>query len=105
MICHCGKELFRAPVLMDDSPVLVHESGHIFHGGHCFETNLTLDEIETLALVCSFLSLHPSDVQLQAERYFDGKEFRAEDVQRILERMKQIGHRTRRLQTHADEGE
>lgn len=89
MICQCGKELFRAPVLMDDSPVLVHESGHIFHGGRCFETNLTLDEIETIALFCSFESLHPEDVKLQAGRIFDGREFSKEDIQKILRRIRQ----------------
>ena len=90
MICHCGKELFRAPVLMDDNPVLVHESGHLFHGGHCFETNLTLDEIETLALFCTHEMVAPANVRLFYDgKFYDGETFREEDKKKIVERIVQ----------------
>jgi len=105
MFCHCGQELFIAPVLIDDQPALMHSSGRLFHDGHCFESELTRDEVETLALFCSFERLHPEDVRLQAERFFDGRQFDKRDVRRILERMKEIGHQTQRLPANADEGD
>ena len=89
MICHCGEELFVAPVLLDDQPVLMHASGHLFYDGRCFE-ELSEDDVLTLALFCAFESLHPEDVKLQAGRFFYGREFCREDVRRILRRIRQI---------------
>jgi hypothetical protein len=90
VICHCGEELMIAPVLLDDQPVLMHASGHLFHNGRCFEKELSEDDVLTLALFCAFESLHPEDVRVQAGRFFDGREFSKGDVQRILRTMKQI---------------
>jgi hypothetical protein len=87
MICHCGQELFIAPILLDDQPVLMHASGRLFYNGRCFEKELSEDDVLTLALFCVFEGLHPEDVRLQAGRFFEGREFINEDVQRILLRM------------------
>jgi hypothetical protein len=88
MICHCGQELFVAPVLLDDQFVLIHASGRLFYKGRCFEKELSEDDVLTLALFCTFESLHPEDVKLHAGRFFDGREFSKDEVQRILGRMK-----------------
>jgi hypothetical protein len=87
MICHCGEKLFVAPILLDDQPVLMHASGRLFYNGRCFEKELSEDDVLTLALVCSFESFHPEDVRVQAGKFFDGRDFSKEDVQRILRRM------------------
>jgi hypothetical protein len=89
VLCHCGEELMNAPVLLDDHPVLIHASGRLFYNGRCFEKELSEDDVLTLALFCVFEGLHPEDVRLQAGRFFDGREFSKDDVQRILRRMKQ----------------
>jgi len=89
MICSCGQELFIAPVLLDDQPVLIHASGRLFYNGRCFEKELSEDDVLTLALFCTFESLHPEDVRVQAGKLFDGRDFSKEDIQRILRAMAQ----------------
>jgi hypothetical protein len=65
---------------------LMHASGRLFYNGRCFERELSEDDVLTLSLFCAFEALHPEDVRVQAGKFFDGRDFSKEDVQRILRR-------------------
>jgi hypothetical protein len=90
MLCPCGQELFIAPVLLDDQPVLMHESGHLFHNGRCFEKELSRDEIETLALFCTHEMKAPENIRLFCGgKFYDGQTLSEEDKKKIVERIVQ----------------